>query len=189
MAAKHVAVLLAEGFEEIEAVTVIDVLRRAGIEVAIAATASRAIAVTGAHGIQVMADTQIGAVDAGGCDLVVLPGGMPGSENLAGNPDVLKLVRQVWQRGGMVAAICAAPIALHAAGLLDGRRATVYPSFVPRLTGVQCLDAPVVVDQRVITSRGPGTAFAFALELLRQLGAADQAETLAEGMLLPPGAQ
>ncbi len=178
------AVILAEGFEELEAVAVIDVLRRAGVETTIAAAEGPAGPVRGSHGIAVTADAPLAALRASELALVVLPGGMPGSSRLAANAGVLELLRAVHSAGGLAAAICAAPIALHAAGLLAGRRATCYPSFEAQLTGAVCTGAPVERDGRVVTSRGPGTALLFALELVRALGRAEQAEQLRRGMLV-----
>ncbi len=180
----RVAVLLAEGFEEVEAITIIDVLRRAAVDVTLAAAAGSGRTVTGAHRVAVTADAPLADVRASELAMVVLPGGMPGSTNLAGNPAVLELVRAVHAGGGFAAAICAAPIVLQAAGLLQGRRVTCYPGFESQLPGAHCTGSPVQKDGRIITSRGPGTALRFALELVRCLGRTAQAEQLRQGMLV-----
>jgi 4-methyl-5(b-hydroxyethyl)-thiazole monophosphate biosynthesis len=180
----RVAVVLAEGFEEVEAVAVIDVLRRAAIDVVVAAAAGPAGPVCGAHRISLLADAALADLRAADLAMVVLPGGMPGSSRLAENQAVLGLVRAVHAAGGIVAAICAAPIALQAAGLLAGRRVTCYPSFENQLSGACCTGAAVQRDERIITSRGPGTALLFALELVRALGREAQAEQLRQGMLV-----
>jgi 4-methyl-5(b-hydroxyethyl)-thiazole monophosphate biosynthesis len=122
-----VAVLLAEGFEEIEAVTIIDVLRRAGIEVTTLGVASQSV--TGSHGITIEADALLAQGVDRPWDLVVLPGGMPGAAHLRDDENVQALLRRQGARDGLVAAICAAPMALGQAGLLEGRRATSYPTF------------------------------------------------------------
>jgi 4-methyl-5(b-hydroxyethyl)-thiazole monophosphate biosynthesis len=179
----RVAVVLAEGFEEVEAVAIIDVLRRGGIEVIVAAAAA-ALVVTGAHQIRLTADVALSEVSGRDLAMVVLPGGMPGSANLAANPDVIALLRAVHAAGGLLAAICAAPIALQAAGVLQGRRVTCYPSFEAQLVGAVCTGLAVQRDNRIITGRGPGTALKFALELLRALGREVQAEQLRQGMLV-----
>jgi protein deglycase len=180
----RVAVLLAEGFEEVEAVAAIDVLRRGGIDVSCVAASGPSGPVTGAHGIRVLTDAALDEVPSRDLALVVLPGGMPGSANLAANPAVLHLLRAVHAAGGLVAAICAAPLALHAAGLLQGRRVTCHPSVEKQLNGATCTRRAVERDDRIITSRGPGTALLFGLELLRALGRDAEARQLQVGMLV-----
>jgi 4-methyl-5(b-hydroxyethyl)-thiazole monophosphate biosynthesis len=180
----RVAVLLAEGFEEVEAVAIIDVLRRSGIDVTSAAAAGPGKAVTGAHRICLTADAALDDLQPRDLAMVVLPGGMPGSTNLAANPAVLNLLRVVHGAGGWVAAICAAPIVLQAAGLLHGRRVTCYPSCEAQLTGAVCTGQAVQRDDHIITSRGPGTALVFALELARALGRDVQAEQVRQQMLI-----
>ncbi len=173
-------VLLAEGFEEIEAVTVADVLRRAEVDTRLVGVAGRRVC--GAHGIVLEADTVL-ADAPGPFDAVVLPGGMPGAAHLRDDPAVRQLVRAQVERGALAAAICAAPMALAAAGVLDGRRATCYPGFEDRLAGATVADAPVVEDGPVVTSRGPGTALAFALALVARLRGSEVRDALARGML------
>ncbi len=164
----NTAVLVADGFEEIEAVTVIDVLRRAGHQVIVAGVGGGRVA-TGSHGIVIGIDAGVDSLDADGLDLVVLPGGMPGAKNLAADPKVITLLQSVHQLGGRVAAICAAPLVLHAAGLLHRRRVTCYPAFNDQLGDVQYTGAAVETDERIVTGKGAGTAMAFALELVAQL--------------------
>jgi 4-methyl-5(b-hydroxyethyl)-thiazole monophosphate biosynthesis len=180
----RVAVLLAEGFEELEAVAIIDVLRRGDIDVLITALAGPSREVTGAHQIRIHADVLLSDLRPAELAMVVLPGGMPGSAHLAACPAVLDLLRVVAATGGQLAAICAAPIVLQAAGLLQGRRVTCYPTFEAQLVGAVCTGAAVQRDGRLITSRGPGTALRFALELLRALGGEARAEQLHQGMLV-----
>lgn len=175
------AVLLADGFEEIEAVTVIDVLRRAGVEVAAVGVTGRQP--QGAHGIRVQADTTLDEAAGRTWDAVVLPGGMPGAERLASDARVQALLRAQHERGGIVAAICAAPMALGRAGLLHGRLATCYPGFEGHLEGAVLREDRVVRDANLVTSRGPGTALDFALTLVGILVGGERAAELRRGML------
>ena len=184
---QRVCVLLAQGFEEIEAVTIVDVLRRAEIDVttlSVEGTGSGSLDVKGSHGIAVRADRTLtsGATDS--WDMVVLPGGMPGSANLASNTLVQSLIKKQHSSGKRLGAICAAPMALGAAGVLQGRKATVYPGLEKELKGATCLTDRVVKDGNIMTSRGPGTAFAFALEIVSELRSKDVAEKLRSQMLI-----
>ncbi|MGQ9590530.1 MAG: DJ-1 family glyoxalase III [Planctomycetota bacterium] len=182
-------VLLAEGFEEIEAVTIVDVLRRAGAEVVALAVEGRSpdsLAVTGSHGIRVVADAALAERSEEAWDAVILPGGMPGSTNLRDSPAVQALVKKQHARGGKLAAICAAPIALAAAGVLDGKKATSYPGLETQLRGATYLTNPIVRDGQIVTSRGPGTALAFALELASELQGRQVADGLRAAMLVAP---
>jgi 4-methyl-5(b-hydroxyethyl)-thiazole monophosphate biosynthesis len=164
---KRVLVPLAEGFEELEAVTIIDVLRRAGIEVVVASL--DASPVTGSHGIRISADTPLAALMEQDFDMIALPGGMPGADHLKRDARITEIVRRLHDKGRPVAAICAAPMVLDAAGVLDGRRATSYPGFLKDATRATVVGDAVVVDRGVITSRGPGTALDFALTLVAEL--------------------
>ena len=186
MGSGHVAVLLAPGFEEIEALAVVDVLRRAGVHVTVAGTGG-AGPVEGSHGVTVLAEAGVDGLSSRDFDMVVLPGGMPGSANLASDDRVLDLVRQVHAAGKIVAAICAAPIALHAAGLLEGKRVTAYPTFEPELEGAVYTGARVEQDGAIITSKGPGTAMEFALRLVEALGLVDTADRLRGAMQVGGG--
>lgn len=178
-------VVLATGFEEIEAITPIDVLRRAGVEVVVAGLGgATTVVVVGAHGLGLAVDTTLEHLPAE-IDAVVLPGGLPGAENLANSTEVSQLIQRVAESGGIVAAICAAPaLVLAPSGLLEGKRATCYPGFEERFPrGAQHEEARVVVDGRLITSRGPGTALEFALALVSELVSPERAAELAQGML------
>lgn len=175
-------VLLADGFEETEAVTVIDVLRRAEITVEVLGVSGRRC--TGSHGIVLEADALLAGRATTHFDAVVLPGGMPGAAALRDDPQVQALLRAQHARGGVVAAICAAPIALARAGILQGRRATCFPGFEQQLDGARAVHDAVVRDGHVITSRGVGTALAFALALVEDLRGPATAATLRERMLV-----
>ena len=176
---------LAEGFEEIEAVTVVDLLRRAGIEVQTASLGAREV--TGSHGITVLADLGLDAAAADDYDMIVLPGGMPGADHLKKDARVVALLRQFAAAGRYTAAICAAPGVLAHAGLLEGRAATSYPGFLTResAAGLRLSEDPVVVDGRVVTSRGPGTAVHFALALIELLAGAEARRAVQERLQLP----
>lgn len=164
----RVLVPLAQGCEELEAVTIIDILRRAGIEVVSAGLAAGPVRAS--RGTVLLPDATLDAVLQQAFDLVVLPGGMPGSEHLKNDARIIALLKQTAAAGKHVAAICAAPMALHAAGLLAGKRATSYPGVLDQLPGTHhyCQEA-VVTDGQVVTSRGPGTAMDFALTLVELL--------------------
>jgi len=173
-------VLLAPGFEEIEAVTVIDVLRRADVEVVVAGLEPGPI--MGSHAISVSSDLGIEAVREADFDAVILPGGMPGAANLRDDPRVLELLGEFSTAGKLCAAICAAPIALEAAGILEGRRATSYPGF--ELPSASYVSEGVVEDGNLVTSRGVGTALEFALVLASRLATPETAALLRQRMLV-----
>lgn len=170
---------LAEGFEELEAVTIIDVLRRGGIEVTTAALVTSPV--TGSHAIQVAADTVLDAIDPSHFDAVVLPGG-PAARRLRDDARVQTLVKSVASAGKVVAALCAAPIALEAAGVLAGKRATVYPG--NELPSATIVLERVVVDGNIVTSRGPGTALEFSLALVEKLVSVEKANQLRAAMIV-----
>lgn len=159
-----IIILLADGFEEIEALMPLDVLRRAGLDVKTVAVGSK-IAV-GSHGIPVICDMTNEEVDLSRVSTVILPGGMPGSLNLDASPFVDEAIRVCLSRGGRVGAICAAPLVLGRRGLLEGKRAACYPGFEKELIGASVVDAPVVTDGQITTARGMGVADKFAAELL-----------------------
>ncbi|MDI3547583.1 MAG: protein deglycase [Halanaerobiales bacterium] len=172
---------LADGLEEIEAITNIDVLRRAGIKVITAGLND--LEVTGAHDIVIKADRLIDEVRAEEFDGIILPGGMPGSTNLRDNDKVIKLVQKLNTDGKLVAAICAAPIALEKAGVIRNRKATSYPGFDREMVSCDYLEERVVVDGNLITGRGPGVALEFAITVVQYLLGEEKAAELKEGML------
>lgn len=177
-------IFLAPGFEEIEAVAPIDILRRAGMDVAVVAvTDDGSEAVEGAHGLPIVADIHINDLpDTVSARWLILPGGMPGASNLAASSKLCGLVRSADQG---IAAICASPaVVLAPLGLLDGRSATCYPGFEEQCTGAEMTGAPVVAEQGLITAKGPGFAMDFALAIVRQTLGDDAAESTARAMLL-----
>jgi len=180
---KKVLVPLAEGFEEIEAITIIDLLRRADIAVSTASLGNTAV--KAAHGITVHADTTLDEALKQDYDMVVLPGGMPGSENLDQDKRVHGVLHKMAESGKLVAAICAAPKVLGNAGLLKGKHATSYPGFLDKmnLPGVTYTGAPVQCDGKIITGRGPGTAMDFSLSLIEALAGKDKRDSVEKGLV------
>lgn len=179
---KQVCVFLADGFEEIEGLTVVDLLRRAGIEVT-TVSITDSLTIHGAHGIDVLADKLFDEVDFEKQDMVVLPGGMPGTLNLGAHAGVKEVLEKANEAGKILAAICAAPSVLGKYGYLKGRKATSYPGFEPQLDCAEYLYDAVVVDGNVITSRGMGTAIPFSLVLIEQLLDAETATKLGEAII------
>lgn len=176
-------VFFAKGFEEIEAITVVDVLRRAGFSITmVSITGAREV--TGAHGIPVITDELFEYVDHQGADMLVLPGGMPGTTNLAACSKLGDLLKKYHSEEKWVAAICAAPSVLGGLGILKGLKATCYPGFEPQLEGAEILHAPVVQDGHVVTSRGAGTALEFALKLVEVAVGVEKARNLREGLVV-----
>ncbi len=165
----RVLVPLAQGCEELEAVTVIDLLRRAEIEVVTAGLDDRPVKAS--RGVTLVPDSTLDQVMGKDFDMMVLPGGLPGADHLDNDARIHELLRQQAGSGRYTAAICAAPRVLANAGLLEGKSATGYPGVLDKmeLPQVEVLDQPVVTDGTVITSRGPGTAMDFALELIERL--------------------
>ena len=157
-------VLLADGFEEIEALTPVDMLRRAGCEVRTVGIGKKTI--TGAHGIPVCADLVSDEATADGVRMVILPGGMPGTKHLAASAFVEETLARVSRQGGYLAAICAAPTVLAKYGYLKGKRATCYPGFEKELSGAVYTDLPVVTDGKIVTAKDMTEALSFSVALL-----------------------
>ena len=179
---KNICIPLANGFEEIEAVTLIDVLRRAGFGVTTCGLSS--LQVRGAHSVSVAADITLDEALKSKWDLVVLPGGMPGATNLRDEARVGKLLEQTVKGDGYVGAICAAPIALARFGFVKGKKATSYPGFENQMTGAEYCEDRVVCDGKVLTSRGPGTAMEFAFAITELLAGRAKADELKTQMLI-----
>lgn len=179
----RVLVPLAEGCEEIEAVTIIDLLRRAQIEVVVAGLQPGVVRAS--RGVQLVPDTTLDSVLDDDFDMVVLPGGMPGAANLKADERILALLKKMAAAGRYTAAICAAPMVLAEAGLLAGKQATSYPGFLDALPGIRLSTATVVKDDKVLTSRGPGTAMDFALALVEVLVGRGKREQVETALLRP----
>ena len=172
-------VFLAPGFEEIEAVAVIDVLRRAHLQVVTVGVPL--LVIRGAHGMTLAADITAAEATTNGLEMVVLPGGMPGTLNLEHSEAVQAMVRYCAQEDKKISAICAAPSILGHMGLLQGKRATCFPGFEGELAGARFEQTAVCHDGNLITANGPGSAIAFALEIVAELCGKDQADALRTG--------
>ena len=171
-----IAVLLADGFEEIEAITPTDILRRAGLDVKTVGVRSKTV--VGAHGIATVADLTADEVDVSKISLAVFPGGMPGTLNLDASDFTDKVIGAVLQGGGRLAAICAAPLILGRRGLLSGKRAVCYPGFEGELLGAVTEDSPVLTDGNITTSKGAGTALEFSLELVSLICGREKSDSI-----------
>ena len=164
-----VLIPLAQGCEELEAVTLIDLLRRAGIDVTTAGLDAKQV--RGSHGITLVPDTHLDAALKKEYDMVVLPGGLPGADHLGADKRLTDLIKKMAQSGKYVGAICAAPRVLAQQGILDGKKATAYPGFLESRSfpNVHATGSAVECDGKVLTSRGPGTAMDFALKIIATL--------------------
>ncbi|MDD2403012.1 MAG: DJ-1/PfpI family protein [Lentisphaerae bacterium] len=176
---KKIMVILAEGFEEIEAVGAVDILRRCSFEVVTAGLDSTTI--NGAHQIEIHADKKLSELNPEDFDAVVLPGGMPGSANLRDSIEVKNTVTAVYQQGGIAAAICAAPMALAAFGLTEKRRITGYPGMENQFGNCNYTGNMAETDGRIVTGKGPAAVFEFAAALAEALG--KSANEVLKGML------
>jgi len=172
---------LANGVEELEAVTILDVLRRGGIQVT-SASLTDTLPIKGSRGVTLLADATWASLDTASFDALVLPGGGKGTEVLAADERVLAAVRDFDKVGKFVTALCAAPTLLAKAGILKDRRATCYPTCAAEL-GESYDNAPVIADGNIITSQGPGTAMLFALVLVQQFAGDEAAHRVAGGLL------
>jgi 4-methyl-5(b-hydroxyethyl)-thiazole monophosphate biosynthesis len=184
--AKKVFLFLADGFEEVEAVTPLDYLRRAGADL-VTVSISGKKEVCGAHNVVIRADALIGEIDAPSGSGIVLPGGMPGSANLAASPELDAIIRRFDAEKKYIAAICAAPVfVLGVKGILDGRRYTCYPGAEAELCRgcAEWCAEPVVVSEHIITSRGPGTAGIFAEKIIEVLFDKETAKKITDAVLL-----
>lgn len=170
---------LADGFEEVEAMTVVDYLRRAGIDCKLVSMTGERL-VRGTHDIRIETDLLFEDADHSKCEMMILPGGIPGAVNLDRNKDLAKELKS----GRPISAICAAPMVLGHLGLLKGKKATIYPGMEHNLKGAIHVDEKVVQDGNVITSQGPATAVYFALEIIKTLKGEDGAQELAADILL-----
>ena len=179
---KQVSVFLADGFEEIEGLTVVDLLRRAGVNVT-TVSVTGACTIHGAHGIDVQADKLFDEMNYDGQDMLVLPGGMPGTLNLGAHKELEQLLRKFYSEKKYLAAICAAPSVFGKYGFLKERKATSYPGFEEQLVGAECVMDAVVVDEFVVTSRGTGTAIPFSLTLIELLIGSEKANEIGKSII------
>ena len=176
---KKILVTLAPGFEEIETITVVDILRRAGARVTLAATVTGVL--EGSRGIKVSPDALLEAVMDKEFDLICLPGGQPGTDNLNKDPRIEQLLQKMQSQGKYIAAICAAPTVLQKSGILKDKSMTCHPSVQSQFKSY--LDDRVVIDRKVITSQSPGTAMEFALKLVEILFGVERMEKVNAGVL------
>ena len=174
-----IVIPLAPGFEETEAVTVIDILRRAGLDTVTAAVSDNPV--KGSHNIKITADIMLNENDK--YEAIVLPGGMPGTTNLKKDKRIISLIRSISANGGITAAICAAPIVLAEAGVLSGKNYTCYPGFENEIKDAFFSTEPVVADGNIITSRGAGTAIPFALKLVEVFAGGKKAQDIKESLI------
>jgi 4-methyl-5(b-hydroxyethyl)-thiazole monophosphate biosynthesis len=181
---KTVLVPIADGTEEIEAVCIIDTLRRAGFEVTVASVMDR-LQVKASRGVCLVADTLIGECLGEQYDAIALPGGIPGAEHLRDSQELLTILQAQQSKNKVYSAICAAPaVVLNHHGLIGEKKATAYPGYSDKFSNQEAVESRVVVDGNCITSRGPGTAIEFALSLIEILESKEQAEKVANAMLV-----
>jgi len=177
-----IAVFFAEGYEEIEALTVVDLCRRAGIDATMVSVADTRT-VRGSHGINVEMDASLKDISFESLDMLVFPGGMPGTKNLEACGALMEALDQFYRGGKYVAAICAAPSIFGHRGIVKGRKACCYPGFESHMEGAETTENTVEIDGNVITSRGMGTAIDFSLAIIRVLSGQEKAESLADGIV------
>lgn len=178
----RVLVPMADGTEEMEAVIVIDTLRRAKWEV-VAAGVKQGV-ITASRGVKIVPDATWDEVDPLEFDVIVIPGGARGVESFLGEERLLAAIRAMHAAGKIVAAVCAGPLALQKAGILEGCKATCHPDLAEKMTASQWVDAPVVTDGRIVTSQGAGTCFQFALAIVAKVDGSEKAQAVARGMVV-----
>ena len=180
---KTIFVFLAEGFEEIEALTPVDVLRRAGLSVQTVSVMDEQI-VAGAHGVPVLADKMFAEINPEDAEMILLPGGLPGATNLDAHEGLSQLILDFAEADKPLAAICAAPLVLGNRGLLQGKKATCYPGFETYLQGAEYTAALVEKDGNIITGKGPGAAMEFAFAIVEKYCGMDKVNELKQGMMI-----
>src|SRR3989338_114415 len=178
---KRILIPLAPGFEEIEALAVVDILRRAGVDVVMAGTVENPI--EGRNRIKILADASLDSVKEQDFDMIVLPGGAIGTENLKKDTRIKEILERLYKKGRFVTAICAAPTVLSAIGITTGRTVTSHPTVRAKLDKEKISDERVVVDNNIITSQGPGTAIEFAFKLVEALLGKEKAAEVNKGVL------
>ena len=180
---KTIFVFLADGFEEIEALTPVDILRRAGLSVKTVSVMDEQV-VAGAHGVPVMADMMFDEVNAEDAEMILLPGGLPGATNLDAHQGLSQMILDFAKEEKPLAAICAAPLVFGNRGLLEGKKATCYPGFETYLKGAQYTAALVEKDGNFITGKGPGAAMEFAFAIVEKYCGMDKVNELKQGMMI-----
>ena len=180
---KNIFVFLAEGFEEIEALTPVDVLRRAGLSVQTVSVMDEQV-VAGAHGVPVLADKMFAEINPEDAEMILLPGGLPGATNLDAHEGLSQLILDFAEADKPLAAICAAPLVLGNRGLLQGKKATCYPGFETYLQGAEYTAALVEKDGNIITGKGPGAAMEFAFAIVEKYCGMDKVNELKQGMMI-----
>ena len=180
---KTIFVFLAEGFEEIEALTPVDVLRRAGLAVQTVSVMEEQV-VAGAHGVPVLADKMFAEINPEDAEMILLPGGLPGATNLDAHEELGQMILDFTKEDKPLAAICAAPLVLGNRGLLQGKKATCYPGFETYLQGAEYTAALVEKDGNIITGKGPGAAMEFAFAIVEKYCGADMVKELKKGMMI-----
>lgn len=178
----RIGIFMADGCEEIEGLAVVDIVRRANMDITMISINGKK-KVTGSHNVVFLADTLAAEVDFEEFDAIVLPGGGVGTQNLAADETVNQVIKKFAAEGKLVCAICAAPSVLGAAGILRGKEATCYPGFEDKLTGASVSEDAVVTDGNIITGRGMGAAIPFALEIVRYLQGEEAAEAIRSGIV------
>ena len=176
------AIFLAEGFEEVEALTVVDICRRCGIDIDMVSIAEE-VQVVSSHSVTVTADKTFSQAEFDTYDMLILPGGMPGTKNLEAHEPLMKQIDAFYAGGRYIAAICAAPSIFGHRGILKGRNACSYPSFESHLESASVTEGPVEISDHVITSRGMGTAIDFGLAVAGLLGTPEKAEEIAKAIV------
>lgn len=180
---KTIFVFLADGFEEIEALTPVDILRRAGLSVKTVSVMDEQV-VAGAHGVPVLADVMFDEVNAEDAEMILLPGGLPGATNLDAHQGLSQMILDFAKEEKPLAAICAAPLVFGNRGLLEGKKATCYPGFETYLKGAQYTAALVEKDGNFITGKGPGAAMEFAFAIVEKYCGMDKVNELKQGMMI-----
>lgn len=180
---KKIAIHLATGFEETEAVSIIDVLRRAKLDVTIVSVTEN-VTVTGGHQISILADSFFSEIDYSEIDAIVLPGGMPGAKNLDIHEELKKKIIEFNNSKKLLGAICAAPLVFGHLGILKNKKAVCYPGFENELHGAEIHYSPTIVSDNIVTGRGVGVALQFALQLVEELTGKETAQKLAKAMLV-----
>lgn len=180
---KTICIFLADGFEEVEALTVVDVLRRAGISVE-TVSIMKSKTVIGAHNVPVVADKLFEDIKQDNVEMIVLPGGMPGATNLDSHAGLSKLINVFAESAKPLSAICAAPLVLGKRGILNSKKATCYPGFESFLQGAVCTGTLVQKDGNIITGKGPGAAMDFACAIAEQYVGLDKVKEIRKGMIV-----